>query len=88
MSVILPMHCRSPSADGTVPTSSGGVIAELAKPALLGAVIAHLPGRHDAQLHDHGALKAVSKKTSSTAPAAFMEGVHSAAAWVPASAHR
>ncbi len=72
MFVILPMHDRSPSAAGTVPTSMGGVLAELAEPALLGAVIAHPPGGHDAQLHVHGAPEAVSKETASTAPAAAM----------------
>ena len=70
MLVILPMHHRSPSAAGTVPTSLGGVLAELAEPVLLGAVIAHPPGGQDAQLHVHGAPEAVSKVTASTAPAA------------------
>ena len=89
MLVILPMHHRSPSAAGTVPTSMGGVLAELAEPALLGAVIAHPSGEHDAQLHVHGAPEAVSKVTASTAPtSAAMGRVHSAAAWEPASAHR
>ena len=69
MLVILPMHHRSPSAAGTVPTR-GGVLAELAEPALLGAVTAHPSGGHDAQLHVHGAPEAVSKVTASTAPAA------------------
>jgi hypothetical protein len=89
MLVILPMHHRSPSAAGTVPTRIGGVLAELAEPALLGAVIAHPSGGHDAQLHVHGAPEAVSKVTASTAPtSAAMGRVHSAAAWEPASAHR
>ena len=70
MFVILPMHDRSPSAAGTVPPSMGGVLAELAEPTLLGAVIAHPSGGHDAQLHVHGAPEAVSKVTASTAPAA------------------
>ncbi len=70
MLVILPMHHRSPSAAGTVPVSMGGVLAELAEPALLGAAIAHPPGEHDAQLHVHGVPEAVSKVTASTAPAA------------------
>ena len=70
MRVILPMHHRSPSAAGTVPTSIGGALAELAELALRGAVIAHPPGGHDAQLHVHGAPEAVSKVTASTAPAA------------------
>jgi hypothetical protein len=79
MLVILPMHHRSPSAAGTVPTSMGGVLAELAEPALLGAVIAHPPGGHDAQLHVHGAPEAVSKATASTAPAAAVGRVRCAA---------
>jgi hypothetical protein len=79
MRVILPMHHRSPSAAGTVPTSMGDVLAELAEPALLGAVIAHPPGGHDAQLHVHGAPEAVSKVTASTAPAAAMGRVRCAA---------
>ena len=79
MLVILPMHHRSPSAAGTVPTSMGGVLAELAEPALLGAVIAHPSGGHDAQLHVHGAPEAVSKVTASTAPAAAVGCVHCAA---------
>ena len=79
MRVILPMHHRSPSAAGTVPTRIGGVLAELAEPALLGAVIAHPPGGHDAQLHVHGAPEAVSKVTASTAPAAAIGRVHCAA---------
>jgi hypothetical protein len=70
MLVILPMHHRSPSAAGTVPTSMGGVLAELAEPALLGAVIAQPFGGHDAQLHVHGVPEAVSKATASIAPAA------------------
>jgi hypothetical protein len=70
MLVILPMHHRSPSAAGTVPTSMGGALAKLAEPALLGAVIAHPSGGHDAQLHVHGAPEAVSKENASTAPAA------------------
>jgi hypothetical protein len=74
MLVILPMHHRSPSAAGTVPTSIGVVLAKLAEP-LLGAVIAHPSGGHDAQLHVHGAPEAVSKATASTAPAAAMERV-------------
>ena len=79
MLVILPMHHRSPSPAGTVPTSMGGVLAALAEPALLGAVIAHPPGGHDAQLHVHGAPEAVSKVTASTAPAAAMGRVRCAA---------
>ncbi len=79
MLVILPMHHRSPSAAGTVPTRIGGVLAELAEPALLGAVIAHPTGGHDAQLHVHGAPEAVSKATASTAPAAAVGRVHCAA---------
>jgi hypothetical protein len=79
MLTILPMHHRSPSAAGTVPTRIGGVLAELAEPALLGAVIAHPSGGHDAQLHVHGAPEAVSKETASTAPAAAVGRVHSAA---------
>ena len=78
MRVILPMHHRSPSAAGTVPTSSGGVLAELAEPALLGAIIAHPSGGHDVQLHVHGAPEAVSKLTASTAPAAAMRRVNCA----------
>jgi hypothetical protein len=70
MLVMLPMHHRSPSVAGTVPTSIGGVLAELAEPVLLGAVIAHPTDGHDAQLHVHGAPEAVSKVTASTAPAA------------------
>ncbi len=70
MLVILPMHHRSPSAAGTVPTRIDGVLAELAEPAMLGAVIAHPSDGHDAQLHIHGAPEAVSKLTASTAPAA------------------
>jgi hypothetical protein len=72
MLVILPMHHRSPSAAGTVPTRIGGVLAELAEPPLLGAVIAQPSGAHDVQLHVHGAPEAVSKATASTAPAAAM----------------
>jgi hypothetical protein len=79
MLVILPMHHRSPSAAGTVPTSIGGELAEFAEPALLGAAIAHAPGGHDAQLHVHGAPEAVSKVTASTAPAAAVGCVHCAA---------
>lgn len=79
MLVILPMHHRSPSVTGTVPTSSGGVLAELAEPALLGAVIAQPTGGHDAQLHVHGAPEAVSKVTASTAPAAAVARVNCAA---------
>ena len=71
MLVILPMHHRSPSAAGTVPTRIDGVLAELAEPALLGAVIAQPSGAHDVQFHIHGALEAVSKVTASTAPAAM-----------------
>jgi hypothetical protein len=91
MLTILPMHHRSPSAAGTVPTRIGGVLAELAEPALLGAVIAHPSGAHDAQFHVHGVPEAVSKVTASTAPA----GSHRTRAlccpphaWEPASAHR
>jgi hypothetical protein len=79
MRVILPMHHRSPSAAGTVPTRIGGVLAELAEPALLGAIIAHPSGGHDVQLHIHGAPEAVSKVTASTAPAAAMGRVNCAA---------
>ncbi len=79
MLVILPMHHRSPSAAGTVPTSMSGVLAELAEPALLGAVIEHPSGGHDAQLHVHGAPEAVSKVTASTAPAAAVGRVRCAA---------
>ena len=79
MLVILPMHHRSPTAAGTVPTSMGGVLGELAEPALLGAVTAHPPGGHDAQLHVHGAPEAVSKVTASTAPAAAVARVNCAA---------
>ena len=79
MLVILPMHHRSPSAAGTVPTSMSSVLAEAALPALLGAVIAHPSGGHDAQLHIHGAPEAVSKVTASTAPAAAMGRVNCAA---------
>ncbi len=79
MLVILPMHHRSPSAAGTVPTSMRGVLAELAEPALLGAVIAHPSDGHDAQLHVHGAPEAVSKETASTAPAAAVGRVNCAA---------
>ena len=79
MLVILPMHHRSPSAAGTVPTSMGGVLAELAKPALLGAVTAHPSSAHDAQFHIHGAPEAVSKATASTAPAAAVGRVRCAA---------
>jgi hypothetical protein len=67
MLVILPMHHRSPSAAGTVLVSIG-VLSETALPALLGAVIAHPSGGHDAQLHVHGAPEAVSKVIASTAP--------------------
>ena len=77
MLVILPMHHRSPSAAGTVPTSMG-VLAELAEPALIGTVIAHASGGHDAQLHVHGAPEAVSKVTASTAPAAAVGRVRCA----------
>ena len=85
MRVILPMHHRSPSAAGTVPTSIRAVAAGLAEPALLGAVIAHPTGGHEAQLHVHGAPEAVSKVTTSTAPALSSQGTraHSAAAWEP-----
>ena len=76
MLVILPMHHRSPSAAGTVPTSIGGELAEFAEPALLGAAIAHPPGGHDAQLHVHGAPDAVLKVTASTAPAAAVRRVN------------
>ena len=79
MLVILPMHHRSPSAVGTVPTSMGDVLAELAEPALLGAVIAHPSGAHDVQFHIHGAPEAVSKVTASTASAAAMGPVDCAA---------
>ena len=80
MLVILPMHHRSPIAAGTVPTSMGGVLAELAVPALLGAVIAHPSGGHNnVQLHVHGAPEAVSKETASTAPAAAVGHVRCAA---------
>jgi hypothetical protein len=79
MPVILPMHHRSPSVTGTVPTSMRGVLAELAEPALLGAAIAHPPEGHDAQLHAHGAPEAVSKVTASTAPAAVTGRVNCAA---------
>ena len=79
MLVILPMHHRSPSVAGTVPTSMGSVLAEAALPALLGAVIAHPSGGHDAQLHIHGAPEAVSKVTASTASAAAMGPVDCAA---------
>ena len=71
MLVILPMHHRSPSVAGTVPTSMSAVLADAALPALLGAVIAQPSGGHDAQLHVHGAPEAVSKVTASTAPAAM-----------------
>jgi hypothetical protein len=79
MLVILPMHHRSPIAAGTVPTSGGGALAELAESAFLGAVIAHPPGGHDAQLHVHGTPEAVSKVTASIAPAAAMGHMHCAA---------
>ncbi len=79
MLVILPMHHRSPSAAGTVPTSIEGALAGLAEPALLGAAIVHPPGAHDAQLHVHGAPEAVSKVTASTAPAAAVGRVRCAA---------
>jgi hypothetical protein len=79
MLAIRPMHHRSPSAAGTVPTSIGGVLAELAEPALLGAVTAQPPGGHDAQLHVHGAPAAVSKATASIAPAATMGRMRCAA---------
>jgi hypothetical protein len=72
------MHHRSPTAAGTVPTSIGGVLAELAEPALLDAAIAHPSGGHDAQLHIHGTPEAVSNVTASTAPAAAMRRVHCA----------
>ena len=72
MLVILPMHHRSPSVAGTVPTSMSAVLADAALPALLGAVIAQPSGGHDAQLHVHGAPEAVSKVTASTAPSAAM----------------
>ncbi len=89
MLVILPMHHRSPSAAGTVPISMIGVPAEFAEPALLGAVTAHPPGGHDAQLHVHGAPEAVSKMTASTAPAAAVGRVRCAAYRMgTASAHR
>ena len=78
MRVILPMHHRSPSAAGTVPTRIDGVLAELAEPALLGAVIVHPPGGHDVQFHIHGTPEAVSKVTASTAPAAAMGHVNCA----------
>jgi hypothetical protein len=77
MRIILPMHHRSPSAAGTVPTRIGGVLAELAE--LLGAVIAHPSGAHDVQFHFHGAPEAVSKVTASTAPVAAMGRVRCAA---------
>ena len=76
MLIILPMHHRSPSAAGTVPTSMSGVLAVAAEPALLGAIIAHPSGGHDVQLHIHGAPEAVSKVTASTAPAAAVARVH------------
>ena len=79
MLVILPMHHRSPSVAGTVPTSMSAVLADAALPALLGAVIAQPSGGHDAQLHVHGAPEAVSKVTASTAPAAAMGRVNCAA---------
>ncbi len=79
MLVILPMHHRSPSAAGTVPTSMSAVLADAALPALLGAAIAHPSGGHDAQLHVHGVPEAVSKVTASTAPAAVMGRVRCAA---------
>ena len=79
MLVILPMHHRSPTAAGTVPTSMSAVLADAALPALLGAVIAQPSGGHDAQLHVHGAPEAVSKVTASTAPAAAMGRVRCAA---------
>jgi hypothetical protein len=79
MLVILPMHHRSPSVAGTVPTSMSAVLADAALPALLGAVIAQPSGEHDAQLHVHGAPEAVSKVTASTAPAAAMGRVRCAA---------
>ena len=89
MLIILPMHHRSPSAAGTVPTSMSGVLAETALPALLGAVIAQPSGGHDAQLHAHGAPEAVSKVTASTAPAAAVEHVRCPTVWEPAMcAHR
>ncbi len=78
MLVILPMHHRSPSAAGTVPVSTSGVLSETAEPALRGAVIAHPSDGHDAQLHVHGAPEAVSKVTASTAPAAAMGHVNCA----------
>ena len=84
MLVILPMHHRSPSAAGTVPTSMSGELAEAALPALLGAVIAQPSDGHDAQLHVHGAPEAVSKVTASTAPAAAVGHVCCPAAWEPA----
>ncbi len=59
--VILPMHHKSPSAAGIVPTSIGSVLPELAEPAMLGAVIAHPSNGQDAQLHVHGVPEAVSK---------------------------
>ncbi len=77
MLVILPMHHRSPSAAGTVPTSSG-VLAETALLELLGAVIVQPSGGHDAQLHIHGAPETVSKVTASTAPTAAMGRVNCA----------
>jgi hypothetical protein len=79
MLIILPMHHRSLSPAGTVPTSMGGVLADLAEPALLGAVTAHPSGEHDAQLHVHGAPEAVSKATASIAPAADVGRVRCAA---------
>ena len=79
MLVILPMHHRSPIAAGTVPTSKAGVLDGLAEPVLLGAVTAHPPGGHDAQLHVHGTPEAVSKATASTAPAADAGRVRCAA---------
>ena len=89
MLVILPMHHRSPSAAGTVPTSMSSVLAEAALPALLGAVIVQPSGGHDAQLHIHGAPEAVSKVTASTAPAAAGDACAALpTAWEPASAHR
>ncbi len=89
MLVILPMHHRLPSVVGTVPTSMGGVLAELAEPALPGAVIVHPPGGHDAQPHVHGAPEAVSKVTASTVSAVAMRRMQCAALRSGASeAHR
>jgi hypothetical protein len=88
MLVIVPMHHRSPSAAGTVPTSLSSVLAEPAEPTLLGAVMAHPFGGHAAQLHVHGVPETVSKVTASTASAADVGCVNCPATWGPAIAHR